>query len=274
MKRVWLVGPISWDTVIEIDSFPTNGGFAQGKNRKERAGGSASNTAIALASTGVETHLISFVGDDSIGQKLVDNLKNAPALKSHISTLAGPSLHAVITIDNLGERTVFALEENRLSQIEFNFRFDSNDILCFPVWRDFYLPWLLQGRSDGAYTIIGLTRTMSDEVEADLAVASTQDTESLSIDSKKILKTIITKGSGGSTLIEGDSQVSIPAIPTVVTDATGAGDSYLAGVLYALATGKSLAEAMQIGTKWATVTVEIESSIPPNWSEVCRRFGI
>ncbi|NDA39318.1 MAG: carbohydrate kinase family protein, partial [Actinobacteria bacterium] len=64
MKRVWLVGPISWDTVIEIDSFPINGGFAQGKNRRERPGGSASNTAIALASTGVETNLISFVGDD------------------------------------------------------------------------------------------------------------------------------------------------------------------------------------------------------------------
>jgi sugar/nucleoside kinase (ribokinase family) len=274
MKRVWLVGPISWDTVIEIDSFPTNGAFAQGKNRKERAGGSASNTAIALASTGVETHLISCVGDDLIGEKLVDNLKNAPALKSHITTLAGPSLHAVITIDKSGERTVFALEENRLTQIDFNFKFDSNDILCFPVWRDFYLPWLLQGRSDGAFTIIGLTRTMSDEVEADLAVASAQDIENLSIDTKKILKTIITKGADGSTFIEGDSQVSIPAIPTVVKDATGAGDSYLAGVLYALARGESLAEAMQVGTKWATVTVEIESSIPPNWSEVCRRFGI
>jgi sugar/nucleoside kinase (ribokinase family) len=115
---------------------------------------------------------------------------------------------------------------------------------------------------------------MSNEVEADLAVASAQDIENLRIDSKKILKTIITNGAEGSTFIEGDSQVSIPAIPTVVKDATGAGDSYLAGVLYALARGESLAEAMQVGTKWATATVEIESSIPPNWSEVCRRFGI
>ena len=274
MKRFWLVGPISWDTVIEIDSYPINGGFAQGKNRKERPGGSAANTAIALASTGVETNLISFVGDDELGIKLLENLKEVPGLKAHVPTLPGASLHAVITIDKSGERTVFALEENRLNQIAFDFSFDADDILCFPVWRDFYLPWLEQGRKQGALTVVGLSRLMSNQVKADLAVASEKDLEDQEFDFTRFSKIILTRGALGSVLLDGQSQINVPAVPAKVKDATGAGDSYLAGLLFAIADGTELNRAMELGSKWAAATVELESSIPPNWSEVCRRFGL
>ena len=274
MKRVWLVGPISWDTVIEIDSYPANGGFAQGKNRRERPGGSASNTAIALASAGLDSNFISFVGDDEIGRNLLSNLKTFPGLNSHISKLPGPSLHAIITVDSSGERTVFALETNRIFEIDFNYDFDSNDIVCFPVWRDFYLPWLKRAKSQGALTVTGIGSLRNKEVSADLAIGSNSDLVEGEIEFNQISKVIMTKGGEGSLLLDASSKVSVSAYPAEVKDATGAGDAYLAGVLLGIASGKSLEEAMHLGSKWAAAAVEIDSSIPPSWSEVCRRFGI
>lgn len=273
MKRVWLVGPISWDTVIEIESYPVNGGFAQGKNRRERAGGSASNTAIALASTEVESNLISFVGDDEIGERLLKNLSEVPSLKSHISVLKYPSLHAIITVDGSGERTVFALEENRISSIDFQFNFDEGDILCFPVWRDFYLPWLNRANSQGAFTVVGLAGFRNEEVQADLAIGSDSDLGESEIDLNQIPSVIITKGIEGSMLLSAGRKIIVESQSARVVDATGAGDAYLAGALLGIARGESLEDSMRIGSKWAAATVEIDSSTPPNWSLVCRRFG-
>lgn len=38
MIRVLVFGPISLDTVVEIDAFPENGGFVQSLRRLERVG--------------------------------------------------------------------------------------------------------------------------------------------------------------------------------------------------------------------------------------------
>jgi len=274
VKRVWLVGPISWDTVIEIDTFPINGGFAQGRNRKERAGGSAANTAIALASTDVESHLITFVGNDEIGKKLLANLANNSELRSHVETIPGPSLHALITLDKSGERTVFALEENRLSKIDFQFKFDINDIVCFPVWRNFYLPWLDQVKQQGAFTVVGLSALSDELVSADLAIGSQSDLSGAELHLNRIPKVIITKGEEGSLLIDNHTEISVTAFPVDAKDLTGAGDAYLAGVLFALASNKGLEEGMKMGSRWAAACVELDSSIPPSWSDVCRRFGL
>ena len=273
MKRVWLVGPISWDTVIEIDSYPANGGFAQGKNRKERAGGSASNTAIALASSEVKSNLISFVGDDEIGKKLLTNLAEVSGLASHVRVLPGSSLHAIITVDSSGERTVFALEENRIIDINFDFKFDVNDIVCFPVWRDFYLPWLNFAKTKGAMTVVGLAGFENKDVRADIAIGSSSDLSETKVDFNQVPTVIITKGSEGALLLTSTSKVEVKAQRAEVRDLTGAGDAFLAGVLLGIATDKEIVEAMQMGAKWAAAAVEIDSSIPPSWSDVCHRFG-
>lgn len=273
MKRVWLVGPISWDTVIEVDSYPENGGFAQGKNRKERAGGSASNTAIALASSEVKSNLISFVGDDDIGKKLRKNLAEVSGLESHVRVLPGSSLHAIITVDRLGERTVFALEENRIIDINFDFKFDENDIVCFPVWRDFYLPWLNFAKSQGAMTVVGLAGFRNENVCADIAIGSLSDLSETRVNFNQAPTVIITKGSEGALLLTSTSKVEVEAQRAEVRDLTGAGDAFLAGVLLGIASDREIVEAMQMGAKWAAAAVEIDSSIPPSWIDVCRRFG-
>ncbi len=83
----------------------------------------------------------------------------------------------------------------------------------------------------------------------------------LDFDLKKALgenKIIIeTKGEAGSVIHEKDSKIFVPVMkPKKIVDVTGAGDAYRAGLLFGLATGKSLFEAGKMGSKVAAKCVE------------------
>ena len=84
-RRVWIVGPIAWDTVIYIDEYPEAGGFSQCKERIDRPGGTAGNVAIALATTGVETGFVTYLGNDEYGAKLLGMLKQSQKIgRAHV----------------------------------------------------------------------------------------------------------------------------------------------------------------------------------------------
>ena len=123
MKQVLIFGPTSWDTVIRIDKYPENGGFVQSLMRDERAGGVGMNIAAAVASASIETLLYSYVGTDEIGKNLRKQMEEFEFSKENIKEIPGASLHALITVDGTGERTIFALEKNRFPEINFHVNF-------------------------------------------------------------------------------------------------------------------------------------------------------
>lgn len=59
----------------------------------------------------------------------------------------------------------------------------------------------------------------------------------------------VTRGAGGSVVLQGDQRVSVPANPVdKVVDTTGAGDQYAAGFLLGLARGLTLEQAGRLGS--------------------------
>ncbi|MFC5412880.1 PfkB family carbohydrate kinase [Larkinella bovis] len=76
-----------------------------------------------------------------------------------------------------------------------------------------------------------------------------------------VREVIITLGSKGSIVYTGNEFYSIPAFePTAVVDATGCGDTYMAGYLWKKIKGASVQEAGEFGA--AMATLKIESSGP------------
>jgi sugar/nucleoside kinase (ribokinase family) len=72
---------------------------------------------------------------------------------------------------------------------------------------------------------------------------------------------IITLGSKGSLIYKDEIFYEIPAFrPTAVTDATGCGDTYMAGYLYQRSKGRSIQYAGEFAA--AMATLKIESSGP------------
>lgn len=72
-----------------------------------------------------------------------------------------------------------------------------------------------------------------------------------------IKEVIITLGSHGSIIYDGKTFSLIPAYrPSEVIDATGCGDTYMAGYLYKRAQGVSIQESGQFGAAMATIKIE------------------
>lgn len=268
MRRVVVIGPTSWDTVIDIANYPVNGGFAQGKNHSERPGGAGMNIAAAVASSGVQTRFVSYVGDDTIGKQLLEYLERTAIQEIDVKVLPGASLHAVITVDDDGERTIFALEENRFSEIQSSVAFEKDDIVVFPVWRTFYRTMLDLAHSVGATTVVGLNAIQDKEIEAEYIVGSINDVTDFEFASDRFHIAIITRGSHGVEILDGQEKEQLPAKSVPIVDATGAGDSFLAGLLVGLAQGKQARESAVIGIHWASAAIQSSSSVPPLWDEI------
>lgn len=260
-----IFGPSSWDTVIRIEKFPENGGFAQGLSRLERPGGAGLNIASAVASSGVLTKFHTYVGKDLIGENLKKVLATGPIQDLDIKEIDGASLHAVITIDENGERTIFALERNRFEALDISLDLREEDIVVFPVWRTFYTCYLNAAQAKGCFTVAGLTLLAEGREKADLVVGSEKDVDSIQPDFEKCKSVIITRGSRGAKILTKNGTSELGAKAVDVVDATGAGDSFLSGVLVGLAQNRSLEESGNIGINWATQTVQEFGSLPAPW---------
>jgi len=68
----------------------------------------------------------------------------------------------------------------------------------------------------------------------------------------------VTRGERGAVVYRGDEVLEVGVAPCRVVDPTGAGDTYAAAFLFALARGDSLADAARLATAAASIVVEAE----------------
>lgn len=71
-----------------------------------------------------------------------------------------------------------------------------------------------------------------------------------------VKEVLLTLGSMGSVLYDGNTFTMIPAYKANVIDATGCGDTYMAGYLYQRAKGASMEEAAKFAAAMATIKIE------------------
>lgn len=67
---------------------------------------------------------------------------------------------------------------------------------------------------------------------------------------------LLTLGSMGSVIYDGENFTMIPAFKADVVDATGCGDTYMAGYLYKRAKGASMEDAAKFAAAMATIKIE------------------
>jgi sugar/nucleoside kinase (ribokinase family) len=273
-KRVWIVGPIAWDTVLYLHQYPSAGGFAQGYKKIERPGGSAGNVALGLSTTGVETGFVCYLGNDDIGIKLDDLLNSSQIKNLEITRINGPSSHVLVVIDESGNRTIFGLNESYLSQVNLdNVQLHADDIVCFVLWRPYFLNSLKKAKEAGCTTIVGVEALGDPMVtHADVVIGSRAEFKSdndLVPFLDRFPTIIVTNGEHGATRITKEGIDFQPALPAQTIDTTGAGDSFLAGYLAAYAHGHTEGKhAMEVGARWAALMVTLPVSIPPDFSEL------
>ena len=81
---------------------------------------------------------------------------------------------------------------------------------------------------------------------------------------------VLTRGAEGSTIVERELRIDVPALSTEVVDTTGAGDSYAAGFLAAHTANRRLSECGALGSLAAGLTIAQYGARPP--AEKLRRL--
>ncbi len=72
---------------------------------------------------------------------------------------------------------------------------------------------------------------------------------------------VLTRGARGAVVTAETGSVEVPAPPASPVDVTGAGDALIAGTLYGLLAGESLADAVRTGTLVALLTLESPTTV-------------
>ena len=283
MSRVWIVGPLAWDTVLNVSHLPEPGGFVQGSGLMGRPGGTAANVAVGLASSGVTTGFAGYVGEDELSKKLLESLESSEIESLHVKELPGEANHVLILIDGKGERTIVGLTDDRLDQVTIReVELKPDDYVVFVLWRSHFLEDLRYAQSVGCKIIVGIEALEEEPlISADFCIGSGSDAND-NFDPSKYLdrfeRIVITGGANGAKQYwRENGEVKVlhqPAIPVQeVVDTTGAGDSFLAGYIKALIDSvDKVNDPMLIGAYWSALAVSMPGSQPPDWSLVESSF--
>jgi pseudouridine kinase len=264
-------------------------------------GGVARNVAQNLAQLGHRVHLLSVVGDDALGQGLLDATRRAGVdvagclvlpgrvSSSYLSLFGtdGELALAVNDMEILGELTPERLDRFReplraaaalvldcnLSPAALQWLF--GQALTQPVFADAVsaikaprlLPWLARihtlkvNRAEAA-ALWGRPVESLDEVRAAAAWFIGQGLSTL----------VLTMGAQGVYWLSAHGASGLaPVFPVKVVNTSGAGDALLAALLHSHLAGEALAQAMPFACACAAMTLQSESANHPGLSVAALR---
>ena len=260
------------------------------------AGGSASNTANALASLGDVAAFIGKIGNDEIGEFFRENAERngvRPILLP--SKLMSGNCIALITPD--GERT-FATYLGAAANLKPENitpeMFDSYDYFHIEGYivqnHDLIAKAVRLAKEAGMIVSLDLAsfnvvnenkEFLHDLVEKyvdiifanedeSFALTHLQPEESVAALAKLCSIAVVKVGKGGSFVQQGEERYHVPAVCTNCIDTTGAGDYYAAGFLYGQTHGMDLHTSAEIGTMVAGRVCEVLGAKLPDetWHEL------
>jgi sugar/nucleoside kinase (ribokinase family) len=269
---IWVIGPIAWDTVLYVPQIPTSGRFLHATSHQERPGGQGFNVASGIRSANLPVNLVGYVGNDSEGSNLKKAISESGLSAEYIQTFSTASPHVTILVEESGERTMIGMEKNLLAKVSSALiPFAQGDIVVWPFWLDAFFPMLQEVREKCTVVIGSNSLQSQHDLAGDVLVVSrseVQHPESVEKLKIKFSKVVITDGANGSKLFQDGKEFTITAMEINVADSTGAGDSFLAGVVLSQYENRSASDMLRVSTIWAGLTTANQQSNPVLWKFV------
>jgi ribokinase len=251
--NVAVVGHVEWIRFARVEEVPATGDIAHSFDEWEGVGGGGGVAAIQLALLAGEAALFTVLGDDPLGRRSQEELE-AHGVRVHASFVERPQRWAFTHVDEDGERTITTVGRK-----------------LRPRGHDEALPWHELAEADAVLFIAGDVDALRLSRRARILTATTRELETLKrgaveldaligsgkddaeryspgeLDPPPAL-VVSTSGALGGWAQPGGPFTAAP-LPGPFEDTYGAGDSFMAGLTYALGAGRSNAAAIAFAAR-------------------------
>ena len=257
MLNLAVVGHVEWVTHTDAPFIPPAGEIVHLTNPLTEPAGGGAVTAAALARMGARVTFFTAAGDDvplaewmgKLGVRVLAARRNVPHTR------------ALVMRDPSGERTICVVGENLQPTADDPLPWDEL-AGCDGVYFTGLDPRTLQLARQARVVVVTARRfeaLVASGVHVDALVGSGNDRgerfdlSRLAVQPEHV---VVTDGEGGGT----GYLAVVP--PGPVVDSYGAGDTFVAGVLYGLADGMPLSAALALGAEHAAETVTWRGAYP------------
>jgi len=259
--RCAVVGHVEWVDFVPVERVPEPGEILTTNDHWAEPAGGGAVAAAELLRLGAETTFFTAVGEDELGRRAEEALRGR-GHRLEVAVRAAPQRRALTYLDSRGERTITVLGEK-----------------LHPLGDD-PLAWAELDETDGVYFTAGdqaalrqarrarvlvatareLPTLRSAGVQLDALVHSARDPaeryEPGELDPAPRLVVSTAGSDGGRYVADGREGRWAPApLPGPLADAYGAGDSFAAGLTFALARGLAPQEAVELAAASAAAAM-------------------
>ena len=275
--KVVCVGHSTFDTTLPMKEYPKENVKYRLDHHIECGGGPASNGAYLLAKWGMDVSIVSVVGDDYYGEKVLEDFKHIGADTTYLERKENHMTTSSYIIANMsnGSRTVLSSKDEPVRKLSQKINIQADIILIDGEHPETAHEVL--DNNPNAISVLDAGR-LNDDTKAlgkkvtylvcshDFAEEFTNkktdaNNKELLIDIHKELteyfntNIIITLEAAGSfTIIDGEYQV-IPSISVKALDSTGAGDIFHGAFTYFVANNYSLLDTIKLSSITSAISV-------------------
>jgi len=293
-----VVGSLNMDMVTRVDRFPAPGETIRGESFRIFPGGKGANQAVALARLGAKVEMVGAIGGDMLGSGYRDILRAEGVGTAALAVVEGTATgtasievaaagqnHIIIVggandtvTASFVERSRAAIENAGILLLQLEVPLEAN-IAAARIARDAGVPVMLDpapARKLPAELLSLVTYLTPNETEAAILSGADTSTEAGIREAARVLaeigveRVVMKAGKRGAYIIANGGIKRFPPFDVKVVDTVAAGDSFNAGLAYALGAGKPLEEAL----RWAnavgslSTTKEGAQSAMPTLAEV------
>lgn len=281
--KIVVIGSLNYDLILKSSRLPKCGETMPVDSAVSSAGGKGANQAVQAAKLGVPTYLVGCVGEDAQGAFLLQTASAYGVNTTHVKMLEHlPSGMGIVSaledgsvFSSIVRGANYAVTRENIDDVESLLRETAIVILQMEIPLDVNTYAIQKAKSCGCKVLLNAAPAKEipeqylqmcdiivvNEVEAAFYLKTKLD----SVDQAKAgaakladrygTDIIITLGKAGSVVADSGKIAFISSRKVKAVETTGAGDSFIGGVGYALMQGMDLTAACEFATACSAITV-------------------
>lgn len=280
--RVVVIGSLNYDIILKQKALPKKGETLTVDSARFCGGGKGANQAVQCSKLGMETYMVGCVGQDEMGEFLRKSLKSYGVNTDYIRTCDGSSGMGIVNA--LEDGSVYASISRGANYCVTKADIDG----IVPLLKD--TDWMIlqleipvelveyaiaTAKENNCKVLFNAApaveisrKSLEDsdvfivnEVEAgfytgkEISSMEKAEEEIQSLTKSIGGQCIFTLGKDGAVVCDGNRVERVPSLKVDAVETTGAGDSFVGGLAYAMTNGDNIFDAAKFATRCSAATV-------------------